>query len=258
MKNLVMPKLVPTEDLPSYFLSNEIAYTAMDPLSLGFGHGNKQYRLYSYPGPADDETMAVFCEWHTEDFFEVDTRPHFAIGMRGPVEDDPHRGRGVAIGILANQTINPDDPDKPVMLFKGCPDPPGGPSFFIEDFTLNDSIAPISKWQLSLGQSLPGLQGNGIYRLDVHVSRDHVWVGVWQVSIQRSLDGVAKRNYTFLGQRSCTDDAPGFSGNPDAPCPQDPLDQGRGNAFIGSGFADPETRSWVDNIYIAHWIPRHC
>jgi hypothetical protein len=182
LKTFDPPRLIPTGDLPSYFQSNGIAFKAVDPLGLGFGHGNKQYRLFSYPGPADDETMALFCEWHTEDFFEVDTGPHVAIGMRGPIEDDPHRGRGLAIGILANEVSDPDDPDHPVPLFKGCPDAPGGPSFFIEDFSLNDGVAPIRKWQLSLGHDLPQLQGNGIYRIDIHVSLGQVWVGVWKVT----------------------------------------------------------------------------
>ena len=35
--------------------------------------------------------------------------------------------------------------------------------------------------------------------------------------------------------------------------PEGALDRGRGNAFIGSAFADPETKSWMDNVYIAHW-----
>jgi len=248
--------MVPTEELPAYFLSNAIAYRAIDALSLGFGHGQDQYRLYSYPGPADDETMGLFCEWHSEDFFDVDTGPHVAIGMRGPTTEDPHGGRGLAIGILANQMSLPENPDHLVPLFKGCPDPPGGPSFFIEDFTLNDGIAPIKEWQLSLGRHLPQLQGSGIFRIDIRVSKDHVWAGVWKVTMGRSAEGGVMRNYIFLDQVSCTDEAPGFSGDTGAPCPQDPADRGRGNAFIGTGFADPETSSWVDNIYIAHWKNR--
>ena len=112
--------------------------------------------------------------------------PHVAIGLRGPLEEDPHRGRGLAIGILASQMNNPADPDHPIPLFKGCPDPPGGPSFFIEDFTLNDGIAPISEWQLSPGQGLSRLQGHGIYRIDIHVSWGQVWAGVWKVTEKRS------------------------------------------------------------------------
>ena len=247
------PRLVPTENLASYFRSSGIAFTTVPQLSLGFGQGNDQYCLYPYPGPADDETMGIFFEWHTEDFFEVDTGPHLAIGLRGPVKEDPHRGRGLAIGILANHVSNPEDPEHPIQLFKGCPDPPGGPSFFIEDFTLNDGVAAISEWQLSLGQHLPRLQGNGIYRVDIHVSLGCVWAGVWEVIKTQSVNGTDVRNYTFLGQTICSNEGPGYSSDPDSPCPQAAPDRGRGNAFIGSGFADPDTRSWVENIYIAHW-----
>ena len=253
MRTRKLPRLVRTEDLPSYFLSNGITYAAVGSLQLGFGKGNEQYQLYPYPGPADDETMAVFCEVHTENFFEVETGPHIGIGMRGPVKDDPHRGRGLAIGILASHMINPDDPENPVQLFKGCPAPPGGPSFFIEDFSKNDGIAPIADWQLSLGQLLPQLQANNIYRIDVHVSLGNVWAGVWEVIKRQSGDGVVERDYLFLGQVACSDEAPAYSGNPGLPCPESAPDHGRGNVFIASAFADPETKSWVDNIYIAHW-----
>lgn len=250
MNKRTPPQLVPTEDLPSYFQSNGIAFRALDTLSLGFGHGKDQYRLYAYPDPADDEIMGLFCEWHTGDFFDVDTGPHVAIGLRGPVKADPHRGRGLAIGILSNQMTLPEDPDHPVPLFRGCPDPPGGPSFFVEDFTLNDSVAPVTAWQLSPGRHLPELLGNGIFRIDIHVSRDHVWAGVWKVTEDLSATAAVSRSYTFLDQVACSDQDLGFSG---LPCPEEPADRGQGNAFIGSGFADPETNSWVDNIYIAHW-----
>ena len=253
MTSLEQPRLVPTEDLKSYFRSRGIAYSAEDHLGLGFGKGNDQYRLYSYPAPAGDETMGLFCEWHTEDFFEVDSGPHVAIGLRGPAEEDPHRGRGLAIGILASRVNNPEDPENPIPLFRGCPDPPGGPSFFVEDFTQNDGVAPISKWQLSDGRHLPRLQANGVFRIDIHVSRGCVWAAVWKVTNKPSIDGASQRHYCFLGQVTCTVDAPGFSGNPASPCPENEHDRGRGNAFIGSGFANPETRSWIDNIYIAHW-----
>jgi hypothetical protein len=211
MNTRKQPRLVPTGELASYFRSNGIAFTTVPQLSLGFGQGNDQYCLFPYPGPADDETMGIFFEWHTEDFFAVDSGPHLAIGLRGPLKEDPHRGRGLAIGILASQVSNPDDHDHPVQLFRGCPDPPGGPAFFIEDFTLN------------------------------------------KVTKKSSVDGVVTRNYTFMGQAICSGEGPGYSGNPGSPCPQEAADRGQGNAFIGSGFADPETRSRVDNIHIAHW-----
>lgn len=253
MKTRLPPRLVPTEKLASYFTSRGIAHKALEPLKLGFGHGRDQYRFYDYPGPADNETMGVFCEWHTEDYFEVDSGPHVAIGMRGPVEADPHRGRGLAIGILANQVIIPDDPDNPVPLFKGCPDPPGGPSFFIEDFTICDGNTPICEWQLSEGQCLPELQGNRIYRIDIHVSRDNVWAGVWEVVINRSADVELSREYTFLGQTACPDTETGFAANTINMCGEDTLDRGQGNAFIGTGFSDSNTRSWIENIFISHW-----
>jgi hypothetical protein len=253
MKTRTPSRLVPTDELSSFFRSRGIAYTQADRLNLGFGTGKDQYRLYHYPGPADDETMGVFFEWHTEDYFEVDTSPHIAIGMRGPLEEDPHRGRGLAIGILASHMINPDDPDHPIELFEGCPGPAGGPSFFIEDFTINEGTRPIKEWQFSRGQELSELNGNNIYRIDIHVSRDNVWAGVWQVSNQVTESVKTAPVYTFLGQTSCTAQGPAYSGNPDSPCPEDEHDRGTGNAFIGTGFSDPETRAWIDNIYIAHW-----
>lgn len=253
MKTRKPPRLIPTENLASYFLSRGIAYQEKSPLELGFGLGRDQYRLYEYPAPADDETMGVFCEWHTEDYFEVDSGPHIAIGMRGPVEADPHRGRGLAIGILASHAPNPDDPGKPVPLFKGCPDAPGGPSFFIEDFTVCDGETPVSEWQLSLGQSLPGLRGNGIYRIDIHVSRESVWAGIWQVLTKRAADSKISRHYTFLSQTACPDTGSGFAGNTRGMGVEDALDRGRGNAFIGTGFSDPNTNSRVENIFICHW-----
>jgi hypothetical protein len=200
--------------------------------------------------------MAVFCEWHTGDFFEVDTNPHIAIGMRGPDKEQPHRGRGLAIGILANRVNKPEDPENPIPLFKGCPDPPGGPSFFIEDFTRNDGNTPIPEWQLSLGNGLPQLQGNNIYRIGVQVSVDRVWVDVWQVIEKPSVNTKATRDYVLLGQAEYPDERLELGGNCVSSCQENELDRGRGNAFIGSGFADPETRSWVDNIHIAHWKTR--
>jgi hypothetical protein len=246
------PRLVPSGDLPAWFDNNAIAYTAEPPLKLGFGHGNDQYRFYPYPAPADDETMGIFCEWHTGDFFEVDTGPHVAIGMRGPEVEDPHRGRGLAIGILACRAPGRDDSEPSVELFKGCPEPPGGPAFFIEDFTICDGATPIREWQLSLGQHLP-LKGNSIYRIDLHVGLSNVWAGVWQVDKSQVDSGGVRRAYTFLGQTACSNDGQGVGDEPFPVRRIDALDRGHGNAFIGCGFADPETGSHFDNIYIAHW-----
>jgi hypothetical protein len=242
------PRLIATNELSAYFRSRGIDYRSCDPTGLGFGQGNPQYRLYDYPGPADDETMGLFCEWHTADFFDVDTGPHVAIGLRGPVADDPHRGRGLAIGILASRLRDPANPDVTAPLFRGCPDWPGGPSFFVEDFSLNDGAAPIDSWQLSPGRPLPDLLGNGTYRIDIHVSKDHVWAGVWKVTENKTAEG--GRDYAFLGQVACSDTRLGFDGSP---CPEQAADRGRGNAFIGAGFADPDNHSFVDNIYLAHW-----
>ena len=253
IKNRTPPRLVPTEKLVSYFSSRGITYTAVEDLELGPGPGNDLYSLYPYPGPSDDETMGVFCEWHTENYFGVDTGPHVAIGMRGPVEQDPHRGRGLAIGILANSSINSDAPHQPVPLFKGCPDPPGGPSFFIEDFTVCDGKTPISEWQLSVGQCLPDLRGHGIYRIDVHVSRDCVWAGIWKVNVNQSDDGESVREYTFLGETFCPDTASGLAADLVGKGCEVNDDRGVGNAFIGTGFSDPQTRPRVENIFIAHW-----
>lgn len=253
MKNRTSPRLVPTENLATYFSSSGIAYTNVEPLELGFGHGNDQYRLYPYPAPSEDETMGVFCEWHTEDYFEVDSGPHIAIGMRGPVEDDAHRGRGLAIGILANRAINLEEKVHAVPLFVGCPDPPGGPSFFIEDFTVCDGIRPVCEWQLSVGRHLPGLGGHGIYRIDVHVSHDCVWAGVWKVDHNQSGDGSSVRAYKFLGETCCPDSRPGLPAHSAGMGSEDPQDRGVGNAFIGTGFSDPETKSRIENIFIAHW-----
>jgi len=252
MYPLKTPQLVATGDLPSHFLSNGIRHTSHTPLNLNFGQGNDQYHLYSYPCPAPGETMGIFFEWHTEDFFAVETGPHLGVGLRGPVKEDPHRGRGLAIGILASHMNNPDDPEHPIPLFEGCPGPPGAPSFFIEDFSGNDGIAPIRDWQLSKGQPLPSLQGYHTYRIDIHVSADNVWVGIWQVTEHQNTGGTGHRSYVFLAQATCSKEA-SAAGGATSPCPQAILDRDRGNAFIGTAFADPETRSWVDNIFIANW-----
>lgn len=247
------PELVRTEDLPEHFRAHNIAYKSLGSVGLGFGHGKDQYRLYDYPAPQDDETMGLFCEWHTEDYFNVDTGPHVAIGLRGPVKEDPHRGRGLAIGVLAGEICLPANPGQLVPLFAGCPAAPGGPSFFIEDFSRNDGHTPVPDWQLSRGRHLPELQGHGVYRIDIHISKTHAWAGVWQIQERGLAGGSVRREYTFMNQVYCCQEGPGYSGTPGSPCPELAIDRGRGNAFIGSGFSDPETRSRVDNIYIAHW-----
>ena len=59
-----------------------------------------------------------------------------------------------------------------------------------------------------------------------------------------------ERQYRFMDQVSCSDRAGDFPGTPGFELAED---RGRGNAFIGAGFTDPDNRSWVDNIYLAHW-----
>ena len=258
MNTQTEPELVRTEDLPDWLATNALAYRQQDKLALGFGHGNQQYKLFHYPGPADDETMGIFCEWHTEDYFDVDTGPHIAIGLRGPVEKDPHRGRGLAIGILASEMPDPADPAKRIDMFTGCPPSPGGPAFFIEDFTINEGTAAIRDWQLSRGQALPLLVGHRVYRIDIHVSKGQVWAGVWMISETPSAMGKIGRDYQFIGQTRCSPEMPACTRDAAAPGPEAALDKAIGNAFIGTGFSDPETLSWIDNIYIAHWksLPR--
>ena len=61
------------------------------------------------------------------------------------------------------------------------------------------------------------------------------------------------RNYRFLGETFCPDTATGFGRDfIDFGC-EDALDRGKGNAFIGTVFSDPNTLSRVEDIYIAHW-----
>lgn len=243
------PLFVPSDELPEYFRQNALGWQRQEKLFLGFGPGKPAYRLWPYPAPADDETMGIFFEWHTEDYFSVASSPHVAIGLRGPVAGDPHRGRGLAIGILSSHMPDPQNPERLVELFKGCPPHPGGPAFFIEDFTINEGTAPAVDWQFSPGRQLPELKNNRCYRVDVHVSKAHVWAGVWMLSAKT---GEAK----FLGQNACTGEMPASRRGAEGFCPEMPGDRGVGNAFIGTGFSDPETRSWIDKIHIAHWKNR--
>ena len=82
MADETAPRLIPTEDLEAWFRTRGITYRACGSQPLGFGHGQPQYRLHEFPAPRDDETMGLFCEWHTEDFFDVDSGPHVAIALR--------------------------------------------------------------------------------------------------------------------------------------------------------------------------------
>ena len=244
---------VPARLLPGWFRDHGIEYRSVPDLKLAFGHGNPQYRLWSYPAPTEDETMGVYFEWHTEDYFDVDTEPHLAVGMRGPTRSHPHRGRGLAIGILANSMIDPETPDRPVALFRGCPDLPGGPSCFIEDFTNNNPGVPAEDWQLSVGKPLPQLRGNRVYRIDLEVGDERVWAGVWEIKKQQTRTGEMQHAYTYLGEVISPDPARSLKRTS---CVIEAADRAVGNVFIGSGFADPETTSWIGQLHIAHWKNR--
>jgi hypothetical protein len=236
---------VPAAELPDYFRAREIHFERMPRIDLGFGADKPQYRFMRYALPGPGCAMGIFFEWHTRDFFDSPDGPHLAVAVRGPVEEDPHRGRGLAIGILAGDAPDPANPDGRVPLFDGCPPYPGGPSCFIEDFTINEGTAPIPTWQMTGGRELPALGNQGIYRIDIRVTTQNTRAGVWQVFD----DG----DYRCLAQVDCRDGGPGSLAGSNAPCPELPEDSGVGNAFIGTGFASPETLSFADNIYLAHW-----
>ena len=119
---------VPARDLEAFFRQQGIRFERQPRLELGFGEGYPQYRFMEYPLPGPGQTMAICFEWHTADFFDSPDGPHLAVGIRGPIEEDPHRGRGLAIGILAGDTPDPADPHGRQPLFEGCPPFPGGPS----------------------------------------------------------------------------------------------------------------------------------
>jgi hypothetical protein len=244
-----LPPLIPTDELTTHFAAQRIACKSCGDLELGFGAGNPHYRLYDYPAPASDETMGVFFEWHTEDFFSV-TGGHLAVGLNGPLPDDPHRGRGLAIGHFAGWIPDPDQPGKRLAQFPGCPGHPGGPSMFLEEFTVNEGRAAAREWQLTPGRQMDQLVDGRIYRIDIHVSRTNVWAGVWQKHMSSRSGAIA---YTFLDQVSCRDRLPFDDQRPAPPCHRHPDDRDCGNAFIGTAFADPETRSCVRHIHIAHW-----
>ena len=236
---------IATQALASHFREQGVSFERQPRLELGFGAGRAQYRFMDYALPGPGFTMGIFFEWHTRDFFDAPHGPHLAVGIRGPLEEDPHRGRGLAIGILAGDTPDPADPNARQPLFEGCPPYPGGPSCFIEDFTINEGTAPIPTWQMTYGKDLPELGNEGIYRIDILVSTGNTKAAVWQVH--------RGSEYRLIGQADCRDGGPASTHCPDAPCPELSEDAGIGNAFIGTGFASPVTRSFADNIYLAHW-----
>lgn len=236
------PPVVPAESLPAWLAERNIPHVAVGRLDLGFGAGQPQYALFPYAAPRPEESMGLFFEWHTEDFFDAPENAHLAVGLRGPRPDDPHRGRGLALGMLACRTRRRDGDIVP--LFSGCPEPPGGPAVFLEEFTVNDGRSAISNWQLTECRPVPALRGGGVYRVDLHVSRTAVWAAVWE---RRGDD------HRFLVQTSTVLDPPRAAGEDPPSSAEHPSDRGWGNVFIGNGFARPDNRSFVDRIVIAHW-----
>jgi hypothetical protein len=246
MKDLNMPEPVPTACLAGHFREAGVPFVRHGRLDLGFGEAMPQYRFFEYALPGPGQTMGMFFEWHTADFFDAASGPHLAVGLRGPLQHDPHRGRGLAIGILASHAPDPAEPGRRLPLFAGCPEPPGGPAFFLEDFSINEGTAPVESWQLSCCKHAAKLRNDRCYRIDLHVSSDTAWAGVWLVEDSGAV-------YIPMGQTHCGECGPGAYADGSRPCPELPEDRGVGNAFIGTGFADPSNRSWIDNLYIAHW-----
>ena len=121
---------------------------------------------------------------------------------------------------------------------------------FLEEFTVNEGRAAAREWQLTPGRQMDELGDGRVYRIDIHVSRTNVWAGVW-LKYMSPRSGASE--YTFLDQVSCLD-RPSFDDKrAGPPCHRHPEDRDCGNAFIGTAFADPETRSSVRHIHIAHW-----
>ena len=238
---------MPTAGLAQHFRRHGIAFRREPALQLGFGEGRPQYRLYDYPLPDRPCTMGMFFEWHTADFFDAPVNAHLAVGLRGPRADDPHRGRGLALGMLSASTR--DATGAVLPLFAGCAPPPGGPAMFIEEFTVNEGRAPIPDWQLSQARQLPGLGGSGVYRVDLHVSDTRVWAAIWQ-----RLDGGEDSRYRFMAQTGTHLHPPLAGGG--RPHPASALhsdDQGVGNGFIGCGFSRADNQSRIEQLHLAHW-----
>lgn len=228
------PAALPAEQLAGWLRARGIPCRRLPRLRLGFGAGRGQFCLAPYPDPGPDGVLAMTFEWHTADFFSGPQTAHLAAGLCGPRPEDPHRGRGLAIGTLCNRGSGADG--APVELFRGCPDPPGGPAMFIEDFTRNEGTSPPADWQLSDCVRLPQLAGDGTYRVEIQVSVSAVWAGVWQRR------GGGEPDYRWLG-------ATGSTGLPMEP-------GARANAFIGQGFAREDNRAWIEHWTLAHWRTR--
>lgn len=241
------PRLIPAADLAGYFRQQRIPFAEYPPLELGFGHGRDQYRLYDFKLPYEHVTMGLFFEWHTADFFDAPQNAHLAIGLRGPLAADPHRGRGLALGMLASETR--DAAGRTIPLFCGCAPPPGGPAMFIEEFTINDGRRPIPEWQLSHAQHLPALRGNAVFRVDIHASPTSVWAGIWERTGNDD-----QHDYRFMattGTHLHPPLTPGGHPHPASGVHEE--DREVGNAFIGNGFARPDNCSIIKQLHIAYW-----
>jgi hypothetical protein len=241
------PRLVASHDLAGHFRQHGMVFAQHPPLALGFGHGRDQYRLYEFGLPHEQGTMGIFFEWHTADFFAAPENAHLAIGLRGPLASDPHRGRGLAVGMFSGDTRDAQGKRQP--LFAGCAPAPGGPAMFIEEFTVNEGRQPIAAWQLSQAQALPQLRGDAVYRVDIHVSPGAVWAAIWQRHGSRDQPG-----YRFLAATGTHLHPPAWSGGRLHPASGlHKEDRGVGNAFIGNGFARPDNRSTIEQLHIAYW-----
>lgn len=238
---------LPMEALKSWFKRNRIQFTDAGSLPLGFGHDQEQYQFYDYPAPGQHEAFGLFFEWETADFFDSPYSPHLAAGLWGPRRDDPHRGRGLAIGFFAAFSLDKDGNQVP--QFSGAPPHPGGPAMFIEDFTVNDGNEEIADWQLTECRLLPDLAGNRRYRIHLLLSDSDVRAFLWEV--------LADNTCRFIDQISCTDDPP-QTGLPQPYCGVYESDRGVGNVFVGHGFARPDNNSRIESLCIAHGAKLCC
>jgi hypothetical protein len=121
---------------------------------------------------------------------------------------------------------------------------------FLEEFTVNEGTAAARDWQLTPGRQIDELCNERVYRIDIHVSSSNVWAGIW---LKQASSQSGSGAYTFLDQVSCMGTESFDDGRVPPSCHVYPQDRGCGNAFIGTAFADPETRSTVREIHIAHW-----
>ena len=236
------PTLVPGDALEAHFQQHALWHGPLDDIALGFGTGNPQYALIPCAAPGPTGVLGLFFEWHTRDFFQLAPGAHLAVGLDGPVEADPHRGRGLAIGHFAGTA--PGEGDGERRLFAGADPHPGGPAGFLEEFTVNEGTAPIHDWQLTPALPLPDLEDEAVVRVDIHVSARNTWAAAWRID---------RETPSLLGHWSGRD-GPAFADGRTPPTPaRDPSDNGVGNVFIGSAFGSPKTASVVRRGWLACW-----